>query len=64
MVFRRADGKLVAVSADYDDQSGTISFETNCLGRFVVVAFDYEGEAFSAGFYEALAELPAVQELP
>ena len=63
VVFRTADGSLKAFAARYDKAGGKLVFETDLLGEFVVVVFDYEGEAFTAAFYEALAKLAVVQKL-
>ena len=63
VVFRAADGSLKAFAARYDKVGGKLVFETDLLGEFVVIAFNYEGEAFTAAFYEALAKLAEVQKL-
>ena len=62
-VFRNADGSLTAFRASYDPLSGRLSFDSDRLGEFVIVAFAFDGEEFSPAFYEALAALPAVARL-
>lgn len=63
VVFLTEDGTLQAFRAHYDARSRKLTFGTNCLGRFMVVGFDYDGEEFSDGFYEALSELPILDSL-
>lgn len=53
-VFRDANGILRAFRANYDASSGKLSFRSDCLGRFVIIGFDYEGEELSDAFFEAL----------
>ena len=62
-VFRDVTGELTAFEARYDPATGTLRFASDVSGRFVVVAFDYDGELFSEAFYEALAALDAVKAL-
>ena len=52
-----------AYAARYDAAEGQLIFETELLGKFTVVAFDFEGEEFSDLFYELLAQLREVQEI-
>ncbi|MBR6207833.1 MAG: hypothetical protein IKQ69_02435 [Oscillospiraceae bacterium] len=56
VVFRDSSGTLRAFRASYSRLRSELSFEAECLGRFVVVAFDFDGEVFSDAFYEALAQ--------
>lgn len=63
VVFRDRSGKLQAFAAHYDAESKELFFETNQLGRFVVVAFLFPGDEFSPGFYTALAKLEEVEKL-
>ena len=62
MVFRDDDGKLHAIRASYSRLKGELRFEADMLGRFVIVAFDYDGEEFSDAFYEALAQQKELQQ--
>ena len=63
VVFRDRSGKLQAFAAQYDAETQELLFETNRLGRFVVVAFLFPGEEFSPEFYTALAKLEEVEKL-
>ncbi|MBR6352953.1 MAG: hypothetical protein IKS25_02415, partial [Oscillospiraceae bacterium] len=56
VVFRDSDGTLRAFRASYSRLKGELRFETDMLGEFTVVAFDFDGEEFSDAFYEALEE--------
>ena len=60
-VFKNDDGSLTAFRAVYDPLTGTLTFDTDRTGDFVLVSLDYDGELFSAGFYAALSRLPEVQ---
>ena len=60
-VFLDANGSLRAFEASYDPAAGTISFSPDMAGRFIIVAFDYEGELFTEAFYQALSELAEVK---
>ncbi len=62
-VFRLPDGTLKAVKAFYDPDTRTLFFETDVLGEFVLVNFDFDGDLFSKEFYAALAELPELDVL-
>ena len=62
-VFRNADGSFTAVRARYSRMKGELYFDTDRLGAFVVVAFDYDGEEFSDAFYAALESLPELRLL-
>ena len=55
-VFANESGELTAYSAQYDQQTGEISFETEQTGDFVIVQFDSEEEEFSDAFYSALEQ--------
>jgi len=63
VVFRNADGSLTAYEASFDPATGMLIFESALTGEFVVVCLDYDGEAFSAGFYAALEALPELKSL-
>ena len=63
VVFRDTDGTLHAVRARFDAAAGKLIFGADRCGRFVVLAFDYTGEEFSSGFYEALAKTEEVGKL-
>ena len=63
VVFLDRNGKPQAFAAHYDKESKELVFETELLGKFTVVAFDFSGEEFSTGFYAALAELEEVIRL-
>lgn len=62
-VFRNADGTITAARARYSGLKGELSFETDRLGTFVIVAFDFDGEEFSDAFYAALEDLLERQSL-
>ena len=62
-VFRNADGTVTAARARYSGMNGELSFETDRLGTFVIVAFDFDGEVFSDAFYAALEDLLGRQHL-
>ena len=62
-VFRNADGTVTAARARYSGLNGELSFEADRLGTFVIVAFDFDGEAFSDAFYAALEDLLGRQHL-
>ena len=64
VVFRQADGTLVAVRARFDAVTGELLFETDLSGVFAVVSFPYAGELFSDAFYAALETLDAIRDLP
>ena len=62
-VFRDAEGRLHAFRASYGQLSGKLHFQTNQLGRFLILAFEFDGKEFSDAFYEALeacAEIAAL----
>lgn len=49
-----SDETLAAVKAEYDEESGTIRFETSQLGEFIIAALEFDGEEFSPEFYDEL----------
>ena len=63
-VFRNANGKLTAFKAVYDAETGTLRFDTNLTGTFALVYFPFDGKLYSQAFYDALAELEIIQDLP
>ena len=63
-VFRGANGKLTAFKAVYDDGTGTLRFNTDLTGTFALVSFPFEGKLYSQAFYDALAELDVIEDLP
>lgn len=56
-VFRTGDGTLRAFKASISILKGELSFTSECLGRFIIVSFEFDGEEFSDAFYEALEKL-------
>ena len=56
-VFLTEDGTLKAFRATYEELSQTLFFGADCLGRFVIVGFDFDGVEFSEEFYRALLAL-------
>ena len=62
-VFRNADGTITAARARYSGMKRELCFETDRLGAFVIVAFDFDGEEFSDAFYAALEDLLERQHL-
>ncbi len=56
-VFRAADGTLKAFRVSYSRLKSELSFETDMLGDFTLVAFDFDGEEYSPEFYEALEQI-------
>ncbi|MBO5496705.1 MAG: hypothetical protein J5967_04815 [Oscillospiraceae bacterium] len=63
VVFLDRNGKPQAFAAHYDKESKELVFETELLGKFTVVAFDFSGKEFSPEFYTALAKLEEVKKL-
>lgn len=63
VVFVTKDGSLRAIPAVYDALSGQLVFDSSLVGEFVVVNFEYNGELYSADFYQKLAKLDAVKHL-
>ena len=60
-VFADETDNLTAYSAEYDSETGEISFESEQTGDFVIVRFEYEDEPFTDDFYHALADLEEIQ---
>lgn len=56
------DNELTAYKAEYDPETGEVSFETEQTGDFVIVQFKYEDEPFTEEFYKALAELKEIKD--
>ncbi len=56
-VFRGADGMLKAFRTTFSRLKLELSFVADCLGEFVLVEIDFEGEEFSPEFYEALEQI-------
>ena len=53
-VFRGTDGKLRAFKASVSVLKGELSFTTDCLGEFIIVSFEFDGQELSEAFYEEL----------
>ena len=62
-VFRNWDGSLYAERAVFDPDTGMLRFSSKRLGRFIILAFAFEGEEFSPEFYAALAALDELAAL-
>ena len=62
-VFLDGQGNLTAFAAEYDAEASTLSFRSDMAGKFVIVAFEFDGEPFTEAFYKALAGLDAVRAL-
>ena len=63
VVFLDKNGNLRAIPAAYNAVTGELIFDSNLVGEFVVVTFDYKGELYSKDFYNELAKLDAVKHL-
>ena len=63
-VFRNADGSLTAIRASYDEESGTLSFDTDLTGTFALISFPFDGKPYSDKFYDAISELEDIRLLP
>ena len=63
-VFRNADGSLTAFKAAYDEESGTLSFDTDLTGTFALISFPFDGKPYSDEFYDAISELEDIRLLP
>ena len=63
-VFRNSNGSLTAFKATYDTASGTLRFDTDLTGTFALVSFPFDGKLYSGDFYDALAELDEIRDLP
>ena len=62
-VFRDVDGTLTAFAAQYDPDTGILSFSSHISGKFIIVAFAFDGEPFTEDFYLALADLAEIKAL-
>lgn len=51
---KTSDETLMAVRAEYDEDAGTLTFETSQVGEFIIVALEFDGEEFSPEFYDEL----------
>jgi hypothetical protein len=60
-VFTDENGKLTAYSAEYDPETGEITFDAEQTGDFIIVKFAYSDEPFTEDFYRALAELEEIR---
>ena len=56
-VFRDANNTLKAFRVSYSRLKSELSFDTDMLGDFTLVAFDFDGVEFSPEFYEALEKI-------
>ena len=61
-VFTDEEGVLTAYAAQYDPETGEVTFEAEQTGDFVIVQFAYDKEPFTEDFYKALAELKDVKD--
>ena len=62
-VFLDKNGDLRAFPAKYYAATGELVFDSNLVGEFVIVNFDYKGELYSRDFYDELAKLDEVKHL-
>ena len=60
-VFADENGSLTAYSAEYDPETGEVSFEPEQTGYFVIVQFEYGDKPFTYDFYRALADLEEIR---
>ena len=60
-VFADED-ELTAYKAEYDPETGEVSFETEQSGYFVIVQFKYPDKPFTEDFYKSLAELKEIKD--
>ena len=60
---KMSEEMLKAYRAEYNEETGQLSFETAQLGEFVITAHDYDGEEFSPGFYDKLEKTKEIQTL-
>ncbi|MBR3124006.1 MAG: hypothetical protein IKF42_01035, partial [Mogibacterium sp.] len=60
-VFADENGSLTAYSAEYDPETGEVSFESEQAGDFVIVQFEYGDKPFTEDFYRALADLEEIR---
>ena len=49
-----SDEILMAVSATYDEEAATLTFETSQTGEFIITALEFDGREFSPEFYDEL----------
>ena len=63
VVFLDKNGNLRAIPAAYNAVTGELAFDSNLVGEFVVVTFNYKGELYSKNFYTELEKLDAVKHL-
>lgn len=56
------ENELSAYKAEYDPETGEVSFEAEQTGEFVIIQFKYEDEPFTEDFYKALVELKEVKD--
>ena len=61
VVFLDKNGNLRAIPAAYNAVTGELVFDSNLVGEFVVVTFNYKGELYSKNFYTELEKLDAVK---
>ncbi len=60
-VFADED-ELTAYKAEYDPETGEVSFVTEQNGYFVIVQFKYPDKPFTEEFYKSLAELKEIKD--
>ena len=63
VVFLDKNGNLRAIPAAYNAVTGELVFDSNLVGEYVVVTFNYKGELYSKDFYTELEKLDAVKHL-
>jgi len=56
------ENELSAYEAEYDPETGEVSFETEQTGYFVIVQFKYPDKPFTEDFYKSLAELKEIKD--
>ena len=56
-----SDETFAAVRAEYDEETGTLTFETSQLGEFIITALEFDGEEFSPEFYDELEKTEIVK---
>ena len=56
------EGELSAYKAEYEPETGEVSFETEQAGNFVIVQFKYGDKPFTEEFYKSLAELKEIKD--
>ena len=60
-VFADENENLTAYSAQYDPETGEMTFESELTGDLVIVQFAYEDEPFTEDFYRALADVKEIK---